>query len=74
MAGGRDGEIFRSVPNSDELLSSGGPGGYSNPRVFLALTGIFARVLETGVFEKTCAGGGVGVVGVACSSRRMRVR
>ena len=26
------------------LLSSGGPGGYSNPLVFLALTGILAGV------------------------------
>ena len=55
------------------LLSSGGPGGYSNPRVFLALTGILVRALEAGVFERAGAGGGVGATGVVRSFRRMRV-
>jgi hypothetical protein len=70
----RDGKIFRSVRIQMSLLSSGGPGGYSNPLVFLALTGIFARVFETGDFERTRTGGGVGAVGVARSFRWMRVR
>jgi len=69
--GVRDGKIFRSVRTQMTLLS---PGGYSNPRVFLALTGIFAPVVETGVFEWTRTGGGVGAVWVTRSLRRMRVR
>lgn len=55
------------------LLSSGGPGGYSNPRVFLVVTEILLRVVETGVFKRTGAGGGVGATGVTGSFRRMRV-
>jgi len=65
--------ICRSVRTQMSLLSSGGPGGYSNPRVFLALTAILVRALGAGVFERAGAVGRVGATGVVRSFRRRRV-
>jgi hypothetical protein len=67
---------FKNICRSDRtqmsLLSSGGPGGYSNPRVFLALTGILVCVLEAEVLERAGATGRVGATGVVWSLRRRR--
>ncbi len=65
--------ICRSDRTQMSVLSSGGPGGYSNPRVFLALIGIWVRALEAEVFERAGAAGRVGATGVVCSFRRRRV-
>src|SRR5215469_14541990 len=76
-------KYFSDGRSQISLPSSGGPGGYSNPRVFFELTGAFLGGLETGGLGSTTERRGkrvcardcrVRVMGLAHSFRRIRVR